>query len=181
MKMTIQILSVTVLGIFLFNSFSTSNVVATKKVSVEKVIEAKTTALASAKVNVALDTYSKIEAGKFELPTYESFAIGMEGYNKLKAQGKVENEVLTVVDFSLSSNQERMWIIDMKEHKIILQCLVSHGMNSGKEFAKYFSNQENSNKSSLGFYITGETYQGKHGLSLKIDGQEKGITKGSLL
>ena len=68
-----------------------------------------------------------------------------------------------------------MWVIDMENKKVILQTLVSHGMNSGQEFAKSFSNQNESFKSSLGFFITGETYTGKHGLSLKLDGQEYGL------
>ena len=68
-----------------------------------------------------------------------------------------------------------MWIIDMNQNKIILNSLVAHGKNSGEEYADNFSNKNQSNKSSLGFFATGEVYQGKHGLSLKLDGLEKGI------
>ena len=53
--------------------------------------------------------------------------------------------------------------------------VVAHGRNTGAEYARSFSNQPRSNKSSLGFYITQETYFGAHGLSLKLDGFEKGI------
>ena len=59
--------------------------------------------------------------------------------------------------------------------KVIFQTLVSHGIKSGKEFAKSFSNQNESYKSSLGFYITGNTYFGKHGESLRLTGIENGI------
>lgn len=119
--------------------------------------------------------YNEIEAGKYTLPNLETFIKAYEGYNALEAQGKVQNNVLTIVDFSFSSTKERMWVIDMENKKVVLQTLVSHGMNSGKEYAKSFSNQNESFKSSLGFFITGETYNGKHGISLKLDGQEYGL------
>ena len=63
----------------------------------------------------------------------------------------------------------------MKNQKVLLKSLVAHGRNSGLEYAKDFSNTNESFKSSLGFYITGETYTGKHGLSLRLDGMEYGI------
>lgn len=119
--------------------------------------------------------YTVIDANGFSLPTFESFLAAFEGYEQLKQQGKIENEILTIVDFSLSSTQERMWVIDMKTQKVILKSLVSHGRNSGAEYATDFSNENESYKSSLGFYITGETYTGKHGLSLRLDGMEYGI------
>lgn len=119
--------------------------------------------------------YNEIEAGQYSLPNLETFIKAFEGYNTLENQGKVKNNILTIVDFSFSSTKERMWVIDMENKKVVLQTLVSHGMNSGKEFAKSFSNQNESFKSSLGFFITGETYNGKHGISLKLDGQEYGL------
>ena len=105
----------------------------------------------------------------------ETFIKAYEGYSALENQGKVKNNILTIVDFSFSSTKERMWVIDMENKKVVLQTLVSHGMNSGTEYAKSFSNQNESFKSSLGFFITGETYNGKHGISLKLDGQEYGL------
>lgn len=119
--------------------------------------------------------YNEIEAGQYTLPNLETFKSAFEGYSQLENQGKVTNKVLTIVDFSFSSTKERMWVIDMECKKVVLQTLVSHGMNSGTEYAKSFSNQNESFKSSLGFFITGETYTGKHGLSLKLDGQEYGL------
>jgi hypothetical protein len=119
--------------------------------------------------------YNEIEAGQYTLPNLETFIKAYEGYSALENQGKIENTTLTIVDFSFSSTKERMWVIDMENKKVVLQTLVSHGMNSGKEFAKSFSNQNESFKSSLGFFITGETYNGKHGISLKLDGQEYGL------
>jgi hypothetical protein len=119
--------------------------------------------------------YEAIVTEDYSLPNYESFSKAFEGYEQLKLQGKVENEILTIVDFSLSSKEERMWVINMKTKVIVLQSLVAHGRNSGFEFADNFSNESESYKSSLGFYLTGEVYQGKHGESLRLDGMEYGI------
>lgn len=118
--------------------------------------------------------YSKLSG--FSRPAYDVFEKGLEGFQKLKEEGKIaENEVLTIIDFRLPSSEKRMWIIDMKDLQVIHNTYVSHGRNSGTKYAKKFSNRSGSFQSSLGFYITAETYHGKHGLSLRLDGQEKGF------
>lgn len=119
--------------------------------------------------------YCEIQPEGFSLPELEIFTKAFEGYTVLESQGKIKNNILTIIDFSLSSRKERMWVIDMLNKKVILQTLVSHGIKSGKEYAKSFSNQNESFKSSLGFFLTGETYKGKHGISLKLDGLEFGL------
>lgn len=119
--------------------------------------------------------YESLDATKYDMPNYESFTKAFEGYNLLQQQGKIKNETLTIVDFSLASTQERMWVIDMQTQKIVLQTLVAHGRNSGDNYATKFSNTAESFQSSLGFYLTGEVYQGKHGTSLRLDGLEYGI------
>ena len=119
--------------------------------------------------------YCDIQLDGFSLPELEIFTKAFEGYTALETQGKIKNNILTIIDFSLSSTKDRMWLIEKKKKKVILQTLVSHGIKSGKEFAKSFSNQNESYKSSLGFYLTGETYIGKHGISLKLDGLEFGL------
>ncbi len=119
--------------------------------------------------------FESIEANNFNLPKFECFSKAFEGYNQLKSQGVVVKEFLTIIDFSLSSNVERLWVINMLTKKVVLKSLVAHGRNSGDEFADKFSNTSESFQSSLGFYATGEVYQGKHGLSLRFDGLEYGI------
>lgn len=119
--------------------------------------------------------YNSLDANNFKLPSIESFEIAFEGYENLKAKGKIQNNFLTIVDYSLSSKSNRFWVIDMNENKIIFNTLVAHGKNSGDDFASRFSNKNDSNQSSLGFFSTGETYVGQHGLSLKLDGLEVGI------
>lgn len=104
------------------------------------------------------------------------FAHALKGYYKLKGENKLEkSHLLTVVDFTKSSNIPRLFIIDINKKKIIHKSLVSHGRGSGDEFATTFSNIHNSYQSSLGFYVTGEIYTGAHGTSLRLDGVEKGF------
>lgn len=120
--------------------------------------------------------YSDIEPLDGSKPAYDLFERGMIGYLNLKANGtKINNEKLTVVDFRLSANTKRMWIIDLAENKVLHHRLVSHGKNTGSEYAEIFSNVKNSNTSSLGFYLTGENYMGKYGFSMRLDGVEPGF------
>jgi hypothetical protein len=119
--------------------------------------------------------YKALDANEFELPKQESFAEALKGFYLLKEKGLIKKDVLTLVDFSLSSNAKRLWVIDLKNNEVLFQSLVAHGRNTGEEFATRFSNSAQSFQSSLGFYATGEIYKGKHGLSLKLDGLEKGV------
>jgi hypothetical protein len=119
--------------------------------------------------------FSLIEENSTTVPSIESFEEAFKGYENLKSQNKLENNILTIVDFSLSSNQKRLWVIDMESNEVLYHTLVAHGRNSGEEFATSFSNKPESYKSSLGFYLTAEIYTGKHGSSLKLDGIEKGV------
>ncbi|HEX9980056.1 MAG TPA: murein L,D-transpeptidase catalytic domain family protein [Flavobacterium sp.] len=119
--------------------------------------------------------YHSLNAGNFAMPKSESFKKALEGFYKLKAKGLVKKNLLTLVDFSMSSNSKRLWVIDLSNNKILFNSLVAHGRNTGDEFANSFSNAGQSFKSSLGLYTTGEIYTGKHGMSLKLDGLEKGV------
>lgn len=133
---------------------------------------ASTIATFESKVNTL---YSSLNVNNFKLPQIECFSKALQGFYKLQEKGLIQNNILTLVDFSLSSNTKRLWIIDMTTNTILYQSLVAHGRNSGDEFANKFSNKSESFQSSLGFYLTGEIYQGKHGKSLRLDGMEKGI------
>ncbi len=104
---------------------------------------------------------------------YEIFEVALKGFLKLKSTQKIDNiKLLTIVDFSKSSNENRFFVIDTQTKKIVYKSLVAHGRNSGYEFATKFSNKMSSYQSSLGFYKTAETYSGKHGFSLRLDGLE---------
>jgi hypothetical protein len=106
----------------------------------------------------------------------EAYEYAIKGYTKLEEEGKVHNDqIISIVDFSQPSNQKRLYIIDLKEYKVLFHTLVAHGRNTGREWATDFSNQMSSLKSSPGFYITGNTYNGDNGYSLKLMGMEAGI------
>jgi hypothetical protein len=81
---------------------------------------------------------------------------------------------LTVIDFSKTSPTERMWVYDLRSRELVFQEVVSHGRGSGVAVAKSFSNTHSSHQSSIGLYRTAETYVGKHGYSLRLDGLDKG-------
>ena len=134
------------------------------------VIAAKSTFDSKAEI-----VYKSLNANEFVLPNLESFKEALKGFYTLKEKGLVQKDILTLVDFSLSSNVKRLWVIDLATNTILYNSLVAHGRNTGDEFANSFSNSNKSFKSSLGFYATGEVYNGKHGMSLKLDGLEKGI------
>jgi hypothetical protein len=105
-----------------------------------------------------------------------AFEKAVKGYNYLLSLGKIQNEnIISIIDFSLSSDKKRLFVIDLKEGELLFHTFVAHGKNSGLKTATKFSNKVESKKSSLGFYITGETYNGSHGYSLRLQGLEKGI------
>lgn len=106
----------------------------------------------------------------------EVFSLAVRGFSKLQAQNRLSKDsILAIVDFSKSSKEKRLYVLDLKTKSMLFNSLVSHGRNSGEEYARYFSNALNSHKSSLGFYVTKSTYNGNNGYSLRLEGVEKGF------
>lgn len=106
----------------------------------------------------------------------EALEFALKGYKKLMQNESLHNDsVLSICDFSQSSRKKRLYVIDLAHKKLLINTYVAHGKRSGKEYAWSFSNKPESYKSSLGFYITRNTYQGANGLSLNVDGLEPGI------
>jgi len=87
----------------------------------------------------------------------------------------IKNPIVTLIDFSLPSTAKRLWTIHLQTGEILFHSLVAHGQNSGYDEAIQFSNRPNSHQSSLGFYLTGNPYHGKHGLSMRLEGLQKDI------
>lgn len=111
----------------------------------------------------------------------EAFTYAIQGLNSLQEKGALKNDsILSIVDFSLPSTKKRLFIINLSKGELLYNTYVSHGRNSGKVMATRFSNKPNSFASSLGFYVTGETYKGQHGYSLRLLGMEKGINDNAL-
>ncbi len=110
-----------------------------------------------------------------------AFDYAVQGYDRLLSSGRIKREdILSIIDFSLPSSKKRLFVIDLRQGKLLFNTLVSHGRNSGRETATTFSNEPDSYKSSLGFYITAETYRGEHGYSLRLQGEEKGINDNAM-
>jgi hypothetical protein len=112
------------------------------------------------------------EAG-LSFPVFEK---ALTGFYNLKKSGQLSSkQILTIADFDQLSTKKRLYIIDLNKKEIILNTWVAHGQNSGNDEATNFSNKNESNTSSLGFYVTGEVYRGVHGRSLKLDGMDLGF------
>lgn len=126
--------------------------------------------------NFVNDLYenANLQKSDLALPVFEKAITGFINLSNKNALNKQKN-ILTIIDFTKPSTSKRMWIVDLKNKTLLLNTYVAHGQGSGDNIANNFSNIAESHQSSLGFYIASETYFGKHGLSLKLDGQEKGI------
>lgn len=103
---------------------------------------------------------------------YTAFEQAVVGYERIQEK---KRPVLTLIDFSKPSTEKRLYVFDMNAKKLLFTSVVAHGKNSGDKYATSFSNKNGSHKSSLGFYLTGGTYQGSNGYSLILDGLEKGV------
>lgn len=129
----------------------------------------------SASDKIADSIYSRLHLQAFGLKQ-TIFQNAYKGYAYLQSRGMLENTgLLTICDYSQSSHNKRLYVIDMNKGQVVFNTYVSHGRNSGGEFANSFSNLTNSNKSSCGFMITGSIYSGRAGKSLHLNGVEPGI------
>ena len=105
-----------------------------------------------------------------------AFESAWTGYYKLRKKGLLQRtNILSICDFSQSSGNQRLYVIDVRNRRLLYRTYVAHGINSGEEFASSFSNKMESCKSSLGFYITKRTYNGINGMSLRIEGVDRGF------
>lgn len=136
----------------------------------------------SHKVPTSDEIYASINFAGSNVLNPEVFKKAYTGFQNLKKAGKLDEEsnLLSICDFSLSSNTKRLWVIDLDSNTVVFNSLVAHGKNTGEEFATRFSNVESSYQSSLGFYITDVTYQGENGYSLKLLGMDNGYNDAAL-
>jgi hypothetical protein len=110
-----------------------------------------------------------------------AFEYAYKGYQKLLKKKIITQGVyLTICDFSQSSRRKRLYVVDLDNNEVVMNTYVAHGKNSGSEYASKFSNKPESLQSSLGFYVTRQTYHGEHGLSLRMDGLEPGFNDKAL-
>ena len=105
--------------------------------------------------------------------SFDIFNTAVSGLHQIK--NNLKKNILSIVDYTRPSTEVRFFVIDIEHKRLLYKCLVAHGKNSGDNYAKSFSNDTESLKSSLGFFLTAETYSGNHGYALKLDGLEKNI------
>jgi hypothetical protein len=122
------------------------------------------------------DIYAAVNLAQTGLAK-DVFDLAIRGLKKLNTEGKLNNpDIITIADYSQSSNKKRLYVIDLKNRKLLFNTYVAHGRNTGDEYAKSFSNKEGSLKSSLGFFVTENPIIGSHtGFALMINGVEKGF------
>lgn len=107
---------------------------------------------------------------------FEAFETAVCGCQKINP----EKKILTIIDYSKSSLEERLAVVDLEKEETLFTSVVAHGQNSGENYATRFSNKNGSHQSSLGFFLTRNTYQGSNGYSLRLDGLERGINDNAL-
>lgn len=120
------------------------------------------------------DLYDSLHLESFGLDR-KVFELALKGMSKLMESNQIHANILSIADFSKPSTMKRLFVIDLDNAALLFNTWVAHGRNSGLENAQNFSNKPSSNKSSLGFYVTGEPYQGSNGYSLKLFGMEQGF------
>ena len=130
-------------------------------------------ALKKAELNIK-ELYNELNAAQYDL-SFTAFRYAYIGYQTMKKQHRLNNkELFSTIDFTKDCNSKRFYTIDLEKMKIVYYTYVAHGKKSGERMATSFSDAVESNKSSIGFYITGNTYNGGNGYSLILHGDEKG-------
>lgn len=104
-----------------------------------------------------------------------TFDLALRALRRAVANGQAAAHTLTIIDYSLPSTVPRLWVLDMASGQVLFNELVAHGRRSGETLARAFSNTPGSQQSSLGAFVTGSTYIGRHGVSLRLLGLEPGI------
>ena len=131
------------------------------------------TALADGAVSFSLNAFDSAAIGGIETDVFE-MALGAASC-AVKSGAVDAPRTLTVIDYSKPSSEPRMWVFDLKSRELIYKELVAHGQGSGANMATQFSNEAETHQTSLGLFVTDDTYVGKNGYSLRLDGLDKGI------
>ena len=105
----------------------------------------------------------------------EALRAALSAWDGLHSRGEISRPLLTVIDYGLPSTIRRMWVFDLASRRLLFHELVAHGRNSGDDLTQWFSNEEGSLMTSLGAFVTGTTYLGRNGYSLRLRGMEPGV------
>lgn len=104
----------------------------------------------------------------------------LAGYRRAVDAGAVKHALLTVIDYTLPSHTRRLWVLDLARGKVVTREFVAHGRGSGDDLATRFSNRDHSYASSIGTFVTANTYDGRNGLSLRLEGLDAGLNDHAL-
>lgn len=114
-------------------------------------------------------------------PAREALEAAMHAYDRAQREGRIAHPgLLTLIDYTRPSVDRRLWVIDVRSGDVLFNELVAHGRGSGDNLATAFSNDDNSHMSSLGLFVTGDTYVGHNGYSLRLDGLDPGLNNHAL-
>ena len=138
-------------------------------------IASNTTSLSNSDSSADINTEVKHLSTKAPELDTKILKYALVAYQKARLTGLTKKPILTVVDYSKPSSEQRLWVFDVNQEKLLFNTHVAHGQNSGATTPTHFSNQISSKESSLGTYITQDTYMGSNGYSLNLKGLEKGI------
>ena len=128
---------------------------------------------AAAADNFSAADFDPTAIGGIEMDVF-SMALGAAGC-AVRAGAVEAPETLTVIDYSKPSSERRLWVFDLKSKELLYEELVAHGQGSGANMATQFSNNDESHQTSLGLFVTRDTYVGKNGYSLRLDGLDRGV------
>lgn len=135
-------------------------------------------ALSSPISHALVQFHSKPSILSSRLPSGLSSTVANLAYNahlKAKLRGITHSDILTIIDYSMPSTSRRLWVLDLQHNKLLMNTVVSHGAQTGDLYAKSFSDQPGTHKSSLGVFVTDTTYDGHNGFSLRLKGLERGF------
>ena len=122
-------------------------------------------------------SFARADFETSELGTIETdvFDLALGAASCAVKSGAVKNpSTLTVIDYSKPSSEKRLWVFDLKARELVYEELVAHGQGSGANMATNFSNEPETHRTSLGLFVTADTYVGKNGYSLRLDGLDRG-------
>jgi hypothetical protein len=128
-----------------------------------------------AKSNTDINTQVKHLSQKAPQLNKRALKLALVAFKTAVKKGRVKKPVLTVIDYSLPSSKQRMWIFDVNHERLLYNTYVAHGQNSGMNIPHHFSNRTSSKETSLGTFVTKDTYFGSKGYSLNLQGLEKGF------
>jgi hypothetical protein len=130
---------------------------------------------AASDISTPFDIQSDVLAEKAEGIDREVLDLALNAYHEAKARGVATDSKLAVIDYSIPSSKPRLWIFDLDQNKVLYKLHVAHGQKSGLHESTKFSNKPESHQTSIGVFVTQETYHGRNGYSLRLDGLEEGF------